>query len=104
MFDERSLRDVRFVAKCREVGLSLKTIGEVLPSYRTGKLTYDQMIELMNTRILEVEQQIAEQHRIRKELMAASAWFEKQKREAAERDRHEKSGPSPWPIRRKYSQ
>ncbi len=38
MFDERSLRDARFVAKCREVGLSLKTIGEVLPSYRIGKL------------------------------------------------------------------
>ena len=107
IFDERSLRDALFVNKCREVGVSLKIIGELLPSYRSGKLTYDQMIDLMNARIREVDRQIDEQREIRAALVAAAAWFQKKKVEAEqrrlERARQDTAASRPWPTKRKIN-
>jgi MerR family transcriptional regulator, copper efflux regulator len=97
-FAERSVRDVLFIVKSREVGVSLKDIGEVLPRYRSGTLTFDEMIELMGTRIVEVDQQIEAQRDIRKKLVSAMRWFKKRKREFAKREKNQQR--SPWPSTR----
>ncbi len=100
-FAERTVRDVLFVVKSREVGVSLKDIGEVLPRYRSGTLTFDEMIELMGARIVEVDQQIEAQRDIRKKLVSAMRWFKKRKREFAMHEKNQQR--SPWPSARKAS-
>jgi MerR family transcriptional regulator, copper efflux regulator len=95
-FGERAVRDVLFIAKSREVGISLKQIGEVLPRYRTGTLTFDQMVELMCERLVEVDKQIEEQREVRKKLLSAIRWFKKRKREFSRPESVKKRGA--WPI------
>jgi MerR family transcriptional regulator, copper efflux regulator len=96
-FAERAVRDVLFIAKSREVGVSLKRIGEVLPRYRSGSLTFDQMVELMQARLVEVDEQIAAQREVRKQLVSAIGWFKKRKREFAKRENSRV--PNPWAKR-----
>lgn len=98
-FSDRTVREVIFIAMSRDLGFSLKDIGETLPRYRAGTLTFDQLVEHMRGRIAEVDQLIAQQRTLRKKLVAHIAWLEKRKREFAAR----KSGkaPSPWGGTRK---
>ena len=93
-FAEPTLREVNFIARSRDVGVSLKDIGETLPRYRAGTLTFDEMVELMRTRIAEVDLQIAEQRAVRKKLLSAVAWFEERKRALEKRKRCKT--PFPW--------
>jgi len=84
-FTERTVREVIFIAMSRDLGFSLKDIGETLPRYRAGTLTFDQMVELMRGRIADIDQQIAAQRVVRKKLVLHIAWLEKRKREFAKR-------------------
>ena len=97
-FAERTVRHVVFIAMSRDLGFSLKDIGETLPRYRAGTLTFDQMIEIMRDRMAEVDKQIAAQRALRKKLMSHIAWLEKRKREFGKRA-HGKTS-SPWPTTR----
>jgi MerR family transcriptional regulator, copper efflux regulator len=101
-FDERTVREVFFIAKSREVGVSLEQIGEVLPRYRSGTLTFDQMIELMGARIVEVDEQIAAHRDIRKKLVTALEWFKRRKRDFEKRKKLQKR--TPWPNKHRSSQ
>lgn len=101
-FAERSIREVVFIAMSRDLGFSLKDIGETLPRYRAGTLTFDQMVELMRGRIDEINQQIAAQRAVRKKLVSHIAWLEKRKREFAKRQHANAS--SPWSTTRKPTQ
>lgn len=98
-FADRTVREVIFIAMSRDLGFSLKDIGENLPRYRAGTLTFDEMVELMRGRIAEVDQQIAAQRAVREKLVSHIAWLEKRKREFAKRG-HEKTS-SPWAAQRK---
>ena len=98
-FSEAALREVNFIARSREVGVSLKDIAETLPLYRAGTLTTDRMVELMRERVAEVDAQIAAQRALRKKLLAAIAWFEKRQRQSDRRSRAVTS--SPWNARQR---
>jgi DNA-binding transcriptional MerR regulator len=97
-FAESCLREVNFIARSRAVGVSLKDIGDTLPRYRVGTLTFDEMVELMRARIAEVDRQIAAQRELRKKLLSAIAWFKARKRDAAKRE--PAKTPQPWNPRR----
>ena len=94
-FTDRTVREVIFIAMSRDLGFSLKDVGETLPSYRVGTLTFDQMVALMQTRIAEVDAHIAAQRAVRAKLVSHIAWLKKRKREFAKRAA-DKTGPSPW--------
>jgi MerR family transcriptional regulator, copper efflux regulator len=101
-FADRTVREVTFIAMSRDLGFSLKDIGEALPRYRAGTLTVEEMVEIMRGRIAEVDAQIAIQRALRKKLVAHIAWLKKRKREFAHRG-SEKT-PSPWATKRKSTQ
>ena len=46
-FADRVVRDVTFIAMSRDLGFSLKEVGETLPRYRAGTLTFDQLVDIM---------------------------------------------------------
>jgi DNA-binding transcriptional MerR regulator len=98
-FAERTVREVIFIAMSRDLGFSLKDIGETLPRYRAGTLTFDQMVDLMRGRIADIDQQIAAQRAVRKKLVLHIAWLEKRKREFAKRA-HRKTSSAWVPTRK----
>ena len=95
-FTDRTVREVIFISMSRDLGFSLKDVGETLPSYRAGKLTFDQMVERMQTRIAEVDTEIAAQRAVRAKLVSHIAWLKKRKREVANRAEVTKAAPA-WP-------
>ncbi len=102
-FTDRTVREVIFIAMSRDLGFSLKDVGETLPSYRAGTLTFDQMVEHMQTRIAEVDAHIAAQRAVRQKLVAHIAWLKKRKREFAKRSKAKPASPArpPWPTSKK---
>ncbi|MBT9456253.1 MAG: MerR family DNA-binding transcriptional regulator [Burkholderiaceae bacterium] len=98
-FAERAKREVVFIAMGRDLGFSLQELGELLPRYRAGTLTFDQMIDHMRVRIAAVDQQIAVQRALRKKLVDHVAWLEQRQREQAQRAQSKTS--SSWPTARK---
>jgi len=93
-FAERTVREVVFIAMGRDLGFSLKELGETLPRYRAGTLTIAQMIDGMRERIEGVDREIAERRALRKKLVAHIAWLEKRRPDA------DKS-TSAWPTTQK---
>ncbi len=102
-FTERTVREVIFISMSRDLGFSLQDIGETLPSYRAGKLTFDQMVERMQTRIAEVDAQIAAQRTVRAKLVSHIAWLKKRKREFVKRGQPKPASNArpPWPTLKK---
>ncbi len=102
-FTDCTVREVIFISMSRDLGFSLKDVGETLPSYRAGKLTFDQMVERMQTRIAEVDAQIAAQRAVRSKLVSHIAWLKKRKREVAKRvqGKPASSARPPWPTSKK---
>lgn len=93
-FSEHSVREVVFISMGRDLGFSLADLAQVLPRYRAGTLSIDQMVQHLRDRIAEVDAQIAQARALRRKLVAHIAWFEKRRRQVAAR-------PSPWPPARK---
>jgi MerR family transcriptional regulator, copper efflux regulator len=100
-FADRTVREVVFISMSRDLGFSLKDIGEAIPRYRAGTLTFDEMVELMRRRMAEVDRLIEAHRAVRKKLVSHIAWLEKRKREFAKRQRAK--APSPWAQSRKDS-
>jgi MerR family transcriptional regulator, copper efflux regulator len=102
-FSDRTVREVIFIAMSRDLGFSLKDVGETLPSYRAGTLTFDQMVEHMQTRIAEVDAHIAAQRLVRAKLVSHIAWLKKRKSEFAKRGQVKpaSSARPPWPTLKK---
>ena len=69
-------REVVFIAMSRKAGFSLPAIAEQLPAFRTGRLGIGQMVEALQTRIAEIEQQMRDLHSLRAELHAHIAWLQ----------------------------
>lgn len=92
VFAEGTQREVAFIAKCREVRIPLDQIAKVLPGYRAGTLTFDDMVELMEDQIKQVDQQLADLRALRHELVSASGWFKRKKRQHAQRAGQRKPG------------
>ena len=115
-FADRTVREVIFIAMSRDLGFSLKDVGDTLPSYRADTLTFDQMVALMQTRIAEVDAHMAAQRVVRQKLVSHIAWLKKRKHEFAKRELAKRevskrgqgklesptsSARSPWPTSKK---
>lgn len=98
-FADRTVREVIFIVMSRDLGFSLKVIGENLPRYRAGTLTFDEMVDLMRGRIVEVDEQIAAQRALRKKLVSHIAWLKKRKQKVAKQASGVTS--TPWVTQRK---
>lgn len=75
-----TVREVVFIDMSRAIGFSLGEIAEVLPSYRSGSLTPEQMIAALQQKIQELDAQIAAKNEQRKMLVDHIAWFKNRKR------------------------
>lgn len=82
-FDERAVKEVTFLGMGREIGLSLKVLGDALPRYRAGSLSIDEMIETLQARIAEVDALVAEQLALRQKLVEHIGWFRERQARAA---------------------
>src|SRR5258705_6859013 len=90
-FDESVVREVVFITMGRQIGFSLKEIAHWLPSYRSGRLQAQQMIDALHERIAEIDAQITTQRAQRRRLVDHIAWFRARERRAAQRK-------SSWPT------
>jgi MerR family copper efflux transcriptional regulator len=82
-FDERAVREVVFLGMGREIGLSLKVLGDALPRYRAGTLSIAEMIDTLQARIAEVDALIADQQALRQKLVEHIGWFRRRQALAA---------------------
>lgn len=74
------VREVVFIDMSKAIGFSLGEIAEVLPSYRSGSLTPEEMIAALQRKIQEIDAQIAAKNEQRKMLIDHIAWFKTRKR------------------------
>ena len=81
-FSEKSIREVTFISMGRDLGFSLKYLSDMLPRYRAGSLTIDEMIFELQRRIAEVDEQIAVQRALRQRLVSHIGWFRQRQRKA----------------------
>ncbi|MBF6215153.1 MerR family transcriptional regulator [Nocardia puris] len=75
-FDESSVRETIFVSMARDMGFDLDTIAALMPRYRAGTVTIDEMVAHLHARLADVEAQLAEQRALRDRLIEHIAWFE----------------------------
>lgn len=92
-YAERSTREVTFIAMGREMGFSLPALAELLPRYRAGTLTIDEMVDGLRRRIAEIDALVAEQRALRRRLVEHIGWFEKRRVKAA---RKKTAVPPAW--------
>ena len=84
-FAEPTLREVIFIAMSRDLGFSLNEIADILPRYRAGTLTFDQMIDVIESRVAEVDREIAALGESRRKLVEHVDWLARRKRESEAR-------------------
>ena len=77
-FPEATLRELTFIRMGREIGFPLKEIGELLPAYRAGSLTAEQMIERFRARIDMIDAELTRLRALRAKLVAHVGWFRRQ--------------------------
>lgn len=82
-FDERAVREVVFLGMGRQIGLSLKVLGDALPRYRAGTLSLEEMIETLQARIGEIDALVAEQMSLRQKLVEHIGWFQERQARVA---------------------
>ncbi|OOG44222.1 MerR family transcriptional regulator [Polaromonas sp. A23] len=94
-------REVVFIAMSRSIGFSLKDIAAQLPAYRAGRLTFEQMVEAMQTRVAEIDGQIDKLKTQRRAVVSHIAWMHEQQRtyeaKKAQRLAAAQNGKAPWP-------
>jgi len=92
-YPEHSVREVTFIAMGRDMGFSLPALADLLPRYRAGTLTIDEMVDGLQRRIAEVDALIAEQRALRQRLVEHIGWFEKRRAHAARKASPRKERP-----------
>jgi DNA-binding transcriptional MerR regulator len=103
-YTEAMRREVIFIAMSRKVGFSLQAIAVQLPAYRAGRLSTDQMVESLQARVAEIEQQTERLKSQRSEVISHIAWLKKQQQERqvqkTQRLTALRDGPlkAPWPT------
>jgi MerR family copper efflux transcriptional regulator len=71
---------VVFIAMARRTGFSLPAVGELLPTYRAGRLRITQMADALQERVTALDRQIAELQALRAEIVDHAAWLRAQQR------------------------
>ena len=72
-------REVIFIVMSRKVGFSLAAIAEQLPAFRIGRLSIDQMVESLHTRVAEIDHQQALLAAQRAEVLSHVTWLQAQR-------------------------
>ncbi len=80
-YTEAMRREVVFIAMSRRIGFSLKAIAAQLPAYRSGRLTFDDMLEAMQQRVADIDAQIIKLQTQRRAVVEHVAWMKKRQRE-----------------------
>lgn len=84
-FESGAVREAIFIAMGRDLGFSLERLAEVLPRYRIGRLSFDDMVVFMRERIDEVDAQMAELRTLRRRLVQHIGWLARREKAAAKR-------------------
>ena len=79
-YPESMRREVVFIAMARRIGFSLPAIAELLPAYRTGRLSITRMTDALEERVAALDAQIAELHSLRAQVIEHAAWLRAQRR------------------------
>lgn len=93
-------REVVFIRMSRQIGFSLPEIGERLPAYRSGRLTFDAMVLAMRERIAQIDAELAALKAQRTQAVDHIAWLRAQeKKQQAHQARRETGAVArPWPA------
>ena len=99
-YTEALRREVIFITMSRQIGFSLKAIAAQLPAYRSGRLTVEQMVGAMRTRVADIDAQITSLRFQRRTVVSHIAWMKRRAAQGARpasalEDKH-KPRP-PWP-------
>ncbi len=78
-YTEAMRREVVFIAMSRKIGFSLKAIAEQLPAYRVGRLSADDMVRALRTRLADIDLQMHTLAQQRSEVVSHIAWMKNQK-------------------------
>lgn len=84
-FTGGTVREAVFIAMGRDLGFSLERVAEMLPRYRAGTLSFDDMKAFMEERIAEVDALLAEQRALRRRLVQHVGWLMRRKERFAQR-------------------
>ncbi|MBO9650737.1 MAG: MerR family DNA-binding transcriptional regulator [Variovorax sp.] len=95
-YPETMRREVVFVAMSRRIGFSLQAIGELLPAYRTGRLSIDTMVDALQERAGAIDRQIAELQALRAQVLDHAKWLREQERKP-HRNQGSDDAARPWP-------
>jgi MerR family transcriptional regulator, copper efflux regulator len=77
-YSDSMRREVIFITMSRQIGFSLPSIAEVLPSYRAKRLTFDVLAAHMRNRISEIDSQIKVLKTQRQKAVDHIAWVKLQ--------------------------
>lgn len=99
-YTEAMRREVVFIAMSRRIGFSLKAIAAQLPAYRSGRLTFDDMLQAMQERIADIDAQIVKLKTQRRAVVDHIAWMKQRQREhLAKKAAQTKTPAKPaWPV------
>lgn len=84
-YPDSARREVVFIAMSRRIGFTLKDIAAHLPAYRSGRLTFDDMVLAMQRRIEQIDAQLAQLQDQRARVVDHIGWLRRQKRQQARR-------------------
>ncbi|RYF44205.1 MAG: MerR family DNA-binding transcriptional regulator [Comamonadaceae bacterium] len=91
-------REVVFIRMSRRIGFSLHEIGERLPAYRSGRLTFDDMVLAMRERIAQIDAQLSVLKDQRAQAVEHIAWLRAQeKKHQALQAVRAAPQAAPWP-------
>jgi MerR family transcriptional regulator, copper efflux regulator len=99
-YTEAMRREVVFIAMSRRIGFSLKAIAAQLPAYRSGRLTFDDMLAAMQARVADIDAQISTLKDQRRAVVEHIAWMKKRQREHLAKKALQTNTPTrrPWPA------
>lgn len=99
-YTEAMRREVVFIAMSRRIGFSLKAIAAQLPAYRSGRLTFDDMLAAMQVRVADIDAQISTLKDQRRAVVEHIAWMKKRQREHLAKKALQTNTPArrPWPA------
>lgn len=99
-YTEAMRREVVFIAMSRRIGFSLKAIAAQLPAYRSGRLTFDEMLQAMQERVADIDAQIGKLKDQRRAVTEHIAWMKKRQRDhlAKKALQTQAQARPPWPV------
>ena len=99
-YTEAMRREVVFIAMSRRIGFSLKAIAAQLPAYRSGRLTFEDMLDAMQARVADIDAQILRLRLQRRAVVEHIAWMKRRQLAhiAKKALRSSTTAKAPWPA------